>query len=270
VLHALQSGSGKHLTRWAASQPPPPPGCTYLNFTASHDGVGVRPLEGLLATKQIQELGDLMKVIGGHVSEKSNPDGTRSPYEINITYFDAMSRSGDEDPSRKVNRFLCSQLIALGLRGVPAVYFNSLVAGPNDHQGVKNLGYPRAINRHKWDESHLTSLLNDPRSPSSQVFDEYRRVIRIRSQQPAFHPDADQVVHNLGDELFAFSRVSSTQTVLCVSNLSGSAVTADLARTGEPLAGRPWRDLLSGDHTVVPGPATLDAYQTRWIVADHA
>ena len=42
LLHALVRGTARHLTDWAAKLGDPPAGCTFLNFTASHDGIGVQ------------------------------------------------------------------------------------------------------------------------------------------------------------------------------------------------------------------------------------
>ncbi|MBI1372740.1 MAG: DUF3459 domain-containing protein [Phycisphaera sp.] len=265
TLHALQTGTAKHLTKWAASLSDPPPGCTYLNFTASHDGVGVRPLEGLLPKKQITELADTVKQLGGHVSEKSNSDGSTSPYELNIAYFDAMARPGEDDADMKVRRFLCSQLIALGLRGVPAMYFHSLVATPNDHLNVKMRGYPRAINRHKWEHDKLAALLDDPDTVHARVFDEYGRVIRLRAAQPAFDPDAAQKVHRLGDELLVFTRKADDQSICCVHNLTNQPVDADVSKCGVPFAKPPARDLLTDETLPTPGLAPLAPYQVRWL-----
>ena len=58
LLHGLLRGSSEYLTKWAANLAPPPKGCHFLNFTASHDGVGVRPLEGILSQNEIVALAD--------------------------------------------------------------------------------------------------------------------------------------------------------------------------------------------------------------------
>ena len=48
ILHAMMSGNAQYLRAWQRAMPPAPMGCAYLNFTASHDGIGMRPAEGLL------------------------------------------------------------------------------------------------------------------------------------------------------------------------------------------------------------------------------
>ncbi|MFH0910728.1 MAG: alpha-amylase family glycosyl hydrolase, partial [Planctomycetota bacterium] len=55
VLHALRSGSARPLTRWAEGLSAPPEGCAFLNFTASHDGIGLRPIEGILTARERDE-----------------------------------------------------------------------------------------------------------------------------------------------------------------------------------------------------------------------
>ena len=45
LLHGLLRETSSQLTEWAKNLAPPPKGCHFLNFTASHDGIGVRPLE---------------------------------------------------------------------------------------------------------------------------------------------------------------------------------------------------------------------------------
>jgi len=267
LLHALQTGSGRFLTEWAASRDAPPPGCTYLNFTASHDGIGVRPLEGLVPQDEIDELIWRVEVVGGHVSVRSNRDGSTSPYELNITYFDAMTRPGEkEDADRKVERFLTSQAIALGLRGIPAVYFHSLVATANDHDAVEALGHARAINRHKWNEAALESRLDDRTSTSARVLEVLTRMLGIRSAQPAFHPDAPEQALAMSDDVFAFVRtaVDGCQTILHLSNLTDRTV--EVGGTPSPFNRTACRDLLASDRTPLPaGRVTLEPYQTRWL-----
>lgn len=265
LLHALSTGDGSTLTGWAMTQPEPAAGCTFLNFTASHDGIGVRPLEGILPPDQIAALADHVRARGGYVSEKSNPDGTSSPYELNITYFSALA-GGDQDDELHVKRFLCSQAIALGLRGIPAIYVHSLTATENDHENVERRGYPRAVNRHQWSDRTLRQRLADKNSTTAQVFEEYRRMIRVRSAQLAFSPDASQKVFEVDRRAFVFERTSpdGRQSILCASNLTGKRLTLqapDNLRLGK-IEGA--TGLLTG-RKVESDKLTLSPYQTRWL-----
>ena len=91
VLHALATGDARRLGAWAATLAPPSDATTFFNFLASHDGVGVVPATGILSPDEVQALADRVRAHGGQVSNKTNPDGTESPYELNATWFDALS-----------------------------------------------------------------------------------------------------------------------------------------------------------------------------------
>jgi glycosidase len=228
LLHALTTGNAAYLTDWAANLAPPPPGCSYFNFTASHDGIGVRPLEGLLPQDEFDALVAAVEQRGGLISRRSNPDGSATPYELNITYFDAVGVPGDLDAS--IARFLCSQTIALSLQGVPGIYFNSLLGASNDLAGVEQTGRARTINRQKWTESKLAGMLSaESTHQASRVLPEYLRRLHLRRARPAFHPDAPQRVLDLPAGLFGVRRdaLDGGERLWMIANL-----------TDAPLVGR--------------------------------
>jgi sucrose phosphorylase len=263
LLHALTTGNAGYLTTWAQTVSVCPENCTYLNFTASHDGIGVRPLTGLIPDDELTALVAHVKAQGGQVSVKRNSDGTDSPYELNITYFAALG--GDD---HQVDRFLCSQTVVLGLKGVPAIYFHSLTATPNDQEGVEKTGRARSINRKQWNLDELEKKINGS-GTTARVFSEYRRRIKIRTRQKAFHPDAHQRVVELDDGLFGFVRVStdSEQIIACVSNVSKVPKTLVLNHHFPELdSPKPLTDLLSGARTSgADKKIPLDPYQTVWL-----
>jgi sucrose phosphorylase len=268
ILHTLISGNAEHLTRWASELPPPPEGCTFLNFTASHDGVGVRPLEGIASKDDLDRIVQRVKDQGGKVSTRRQPDGTDTPYELNITFFDACGVPG-EDPQMKNRRFLCSQTIPLVLQGIPAIYFNSLIAGPNFTAGVEQTQRARTINRQKWSEEELYLRLNDPGSTTATVFNAYRHLLHLRAQQPAFSPSATQAVHNYGSSFFVVERHSeeANQTIVSISNITGEPQQLELHHKIPALEGRDtWPDLISDARV---GNAdrvlALEPYQTLWL-----
>lgn len=269
LLHALLRNDGSHLTRWAAGLPDLPEGETFFNFTASHDGIGVRPLQGLLDEEERAWLIGEVERRGGRVSTRSLPDGSDSPYELNITYRDALS---DPDaPELGLTRFLCSQAIMMSMRGVSAIYIHSLLGTPNDRAGVAATGQNRAINRRKYELSELESILADGNSSQARVFARLLGWLSRRRNQPAFHPDASMRVLEVGAGAFALQRISrdGQQTVVCVFNLTGEPLKLRanelhprLAKSGEV------RDLLNSE-TIPTGPRrglTLAPYWGRWLV----
>lgn len=272
ILHALLNGDARCLTSWARSLPAPPIGCTFLNFTASHDGIGVRPLESIVPDDEIAALAEAVKARGGQVSYKSNPDGSQSPYELNITYFDALSEPRQAPGPLHIARFLCSQTIAMSLQGVPAFYFHSLTATPNWHDGVKQTGRARTINRRKWNEDELEPLLRDGATVHAQVFDELLRRLRIRKTRRAFHPDGEQTALDLGPELFAVERRSpgGNSAVVALHNVTGRRIERNLQYAIPALKGcKDAHDLLS-DEPVKNDALALEPYQCMWLIAEPA
>ena len=244
LLHALHRGDASYLTDWAIDYPRPPGGCTYFNFTASHDGIGLRPLEGLLPEAEIAQLLDAMRGYGGYVSMKANADGIDTPYEINITYFDALRGTHRGSDALQVDRFVCAQSVMLALQGIPALYVHSLTATPNDQHGVEHSGRTRAINRHVWDLQRLNELLQDPQSDSARVFNELKRRLRVRRRHPAFHPDSDQQTLDLGNRVFALWRLARYQRVLVINNVTAR-------KAGVAVGEREY--LLAGSETITDG-----------------
>ncbi|WP_455198606.1 sugar phosphorylase, partial [Kaarinaea lacus] len=170
ILHALNRGTARYLTNWATLLPDLEKDCTYLNFTASHDGIGLRSVETILPNHEIEGLIESMHRFGGFVSMKANPDGKDSPYEINISYFDALQGTRRGPDQWQINRFICSQAIMLSLQGIPAFYIHSLLATPNDIHGVELSGRTRSINRRKWQYDELKLLLESQNTPNFEVF----------------------------------------------------------------------------------------------------
>ena len=265
VLEALLSGSARHLRAWAAAMPPAPFGCAYFNFTASHDGIRMRPAEGLLPPEAIDAMIDTLEEAGALLSMRTGADGTETVYEINCAYFAALARTHAEPDARQVARFLVSQTIVMSLEGIPGVYIHSMLATPNDHEGVARRGMNRAINRHRWDYPTLRARLADPDSDQSRVLAALSDRLRLRSRQAAFHPNATQFTLALDPRLFGVWRQSldRAQSIFALHNVSAEPLTLP-ADALNLIADEDWTDLLSGE-TVTAGRIAMAPYQCRWI-----
>lgn len=231
LLEAMLSGDAGPLTNWLRDSEDLPPQTTVLNFTASHDGVGVRPLEGLIDRERLDRLVDAVRERGGHVSTRRRPDGTDAPYELNITYFSALAPENRDDVDLHVRRFLTSQAFMLALKGMPAVYVHSLLGTSNWDEGVAETGRPRTINRRKFARDDLDSILSAPDSAERKVFDGYQRLLKVRRTQRAFHPDAPQEPVETDDPgVAAFIRGNCDfgPRVLVAANFSDAPVSIDV------------------------------------------
>ncbi len=232
LLHALRRSNPAALREWAASLDAPPPGCTFFNFTASHDGIGVRPLEGLVPPEEVSALADEIRATGGRVNERSRPDGSRVPYELNATYFSAL-RLPDDDDARHLRRFLLSQTLPMCLQGIPAFYLHSLTATPNDLEGHARTGQNRSINRRRWTRAELDPLLHNPDSPTAITLATLRQRLRLRATLPQFHPDVPQHILNPHPDVFAVKRDTLTafhhfgNQTITLQGLPGTLLLAD-------------------------------------------
>ena len=267
VVHALLSGETQYLKRWMMSMPPAPVGCTYLNFTASHDGIGMRPAEGLLSDEEQVQMVETIESFGGKASKRKTSDGGEKIYELNISLFDAMKGTVQGEDQWQIERFLCSQSVMMAVEGIPAFYIHSLVATGNDVEGVALSGQNRSINRRKLNYSELLAQLETPQSCTHIVFHELKRRLDIRRKQPAFHPNATQFTLQLADCYFAFWRQSTdrTQSIFAIHNMTAERQELQLADLNL-IALDEWYDLLSDEqYADLTSTINIQPYQCLWV-----
>jgi glucosylglycerate phosphorylase len=209
VLYTLTTHDSGKITDWAKTIGKVSDTATYFNFLASHDGIGMRPTEGILMEDEKQMLVDKVLENGGRVSYKNNTDGSQSVYELNINYSDALVNKGEDVTEElKVQKMLAAHSILLSFIGVPAIYYHSLLGSQNDQKGAEESGINRRINREKFAYERISrELTESPRRKA--VFNGLKNMIEIRQQHSAFSPYADQEVMELGPELFALKRINN-------------------------------------------------------------
>ena len=190
LLQALYRGSSSYLQRWLRDWPELPPGATFLNFLASHDGIGVRPVERIVTPQELDGLLATMRRFGGRVSTRALADGVEHPYEINIALFDALRGTWRGADRLQVARMLCAHAALLSLPGIPAIYIHALLASPNDEDAVRRTGRARAGNRGRLDLAELERQLAAPGNPRREVFEGLLRLLALRRTRPAFAPHA--------------------------------------------------------------------------------
>jgi len=261
VLHAIHSGSGRALRQWAGALEPGKGGTTFFNFLASHDGIGLNPARGILSEAEIVALVRDLALEGALVSYKNNPDGTTSPYEINVTYLDALNHQNDDDDTR-LRRFLLAHAILLSFPGVPAIYVQSILGSRNDYEGVKAAGHNRAINRQKFDLKTIEAALADGDGLRHAIYTRLSQLIQLRTRQAAFHPDNPMTLYDSDNALLVLRRHGPQQTdsgLLCVFNLSGKTVKATLPEA------RLFQDVITEERVDGTQQITLDAWQFVWL-----
>lgn len=249
------------------SMPPAQNGTTYFNFIASHDGIGLRPAEGLLNEKELNTLLNTMQNFGGMVSWRTTADGQQKPYEINITLFDALQGTTRGPDKWGLERFLCAHEIMFALEGIPGLYIHSLLGTSNDYEKVKNTSQNRSINRHRWNWPALVEALASPYSQHAKVLERIKHLLALRTKQKAFHPNATQFTLQLGQKLFGVWRQSMDrrQSIFAISNISDEPqeiFLSDINLIGTDL----WFDLITDSEIALSDQSkVLKPYQTLWL-----
>jgi len=276
LLFCLLKGDTTYIHQWASNLEPLAEGCTFFNYTSSHDGVGVRQLSDFTTDEELYWLADQVKARGGEVNYRSMPDGSERPYELTGTYYSHMSEPGEAADAKEtgMKRFLCAEAVRFAMQGIPGVYFHCLVGCESWQEGYQATDHKRDLNRRKWQRSELDAMLADSDSHHAQVFAAMKSMIDTRSQQPAFHPDASQRILDLGPSAFGIVRDASniaqngeeSQKIVCLYNFTNAPITLDVSGEMRGQSSNEASDLLSGAQMAAEG-VQLQPYQAVWIVA---
>ena len=267
LVNTLVSGDCSHLKRWLMSMPPCQDGTAYFNFIASHDGIGLRPAEGLLSEMELNQLIGTMQSFGGRVSMRTLDDGSNKPYEINIALFDALQGTHAGPDKYGLERFVCAHAIMLSLEGIPGIYIHSMLGTRNDYDRLEHTNHNRHINRHRWDFDELQAQLNDESSSHAKVYTRVTELLSIRKKQKAFHPNATQFTLQLGAKVFGLWRqsIDRKQSIFCLNNISSKPVTVALSEINL-ISNEDWVDLITGQPLEsTTGDVTLQPYQSIWV-----
>jgi sucrose phosphorylase len=260
VVHSFRSGDASTLARWIAGLEFPSPGVTFFNFLASHDGIGLNPVRGILEPAEIEALvgGTLSR--GGLISYKHNADGSRSPYEMNINFLDALaSPDHDESELHLARKFLTAHAILLSLRGVPGIYFHSLFGSRGDPAAAAATRLNRRINRQKLALEDLETALASTDSLRARIFGGLRELLGVRRNNPAFSPQSTQEIIQLDPRVLILRRIPvHSPPVTCIHNVSGDVVELTI-----PLGTPEWRLAFGGEWSGTK--IRLDPHGCAWV-----
>ena len=263
LIHAFLFENSSYLNQWSRKLPSTKHGNCYLNFIASHDGIGIRPTEGILNEKTLSSFLKRLKKNGSKFSYRKVQNKSKKVYEANITVFDALRKS-DFDPKGLffLERYISAHAIMVSFEGIPAVYFNSLFGKSNDEAKYIITGNNRDVNRYKWNFNNITTKLRDKKSKQSIFYRNIGALLEIKRKQKAFHPNASRININLGPKIFCFKRISKDkkQSIICMTNLSSKIQTPNFKKIGN------YRDLLNSNLKFREGTSLiLKPFQTVWL-----
>jgi sucrose phosphorylase len=265
LLHSILTQDTTTLTQWAQSLELPSDKVCFFNFTASHDGIGLRPVKGILNDEEIKHIEKTVIEHGGLVSYRSEADGTKTPYELNCSYIDALTNPKESTQTR-IKRMLLAQATVLVMPGVPGIYFHSLVGSRNYHDGVKHSGINRSINREKYNFDWLEEMLAQEGSLAKTIFDSYKRLISIRITEKAFNPFGPFAFYDLSKELFCVEQIcnQNKEFILAIHNFSDKDITATLPEKFT----MPLEDILTNT-THNTNTMSLTKYQMVWLKGQY-
>ncbi|MCM3619945.1 alpha-amylase family glycosyl hydrolase [Sutcliffiella horikoshii] len=269
TLNTFLTGDATHLQNWASNLEDTTEETTFFNFLASHDGVGVRPVEGILSKEEVDFMIEKVHAHGGNVSYKDNGDGSKSPYELNINYFDALSHP-EEEQTVQVKRFLAAQSILLAMAGVPGIYVHSLLGSRNYQEGVEETGRFRSINREKLDRPQLEAELKDASSLRYEVLSNMKKMLEVRTNEKAFHPNSPQQVVLESNQVYALVRTDKEtgEKVVTLVNVSNEEQSIKLSADKYELNAQTYTDLFSKNEIEITDEAlsvTLQPYEVMWL-----
>jgi len=258
VLHAVLANDPEPFIKWAENISIPEGNSYFLNFLASHDGMGVRPAEGLLTDDQLSNLVKASEATGGTFSPYSSPEGEK-PYELNASLYDVLAGRDGKD----IDKFLLAHSILLTFAGIPAIYIHSLLGTPGDLDAVKETGIKRNINRSRLNSEEVIEELESPDSYRAAMFKKLCEMIKIRRSHDSFDPKAEQDVFSINDKICVIKRSTNEQTIFAIHNVSDSNEEfklddLSLNETEE------WKDLL-GNGFVKAGPVELKPFEIMWL-----
>ena len=225
LIHAFLFENSSYLNKWSENLPNTKSGNSYLNFIASHDGIGIRPTEGLFNEKTLKNFLKRLKKNGSKFSYRKIQNKSKKVYEANITIFDALKKSDyDKKGEFYLERYVSAHAIMVSFEGIPAIYFNSIFGTSNDEAKFIITGNNRDVNRYKWNLKNITNKLKDNKTKQSIFYNKICNLLNIRRKQKAFHPNASRLNLDFGPKIYGFKRISKDkkQTIICITNLSSN------------------------------------------------
>ena len=268
LLEAIITSKADILNSWIFKWPELPENTTLFNFTASHDGVGLRALEGLMNEQRIKDLLINCEKRGGLVSHRRLSNGEDKPYELNISWWSAMEDSGIDSNRYQYERFLLTQLLVLALKGVPAFYLPALLASENDIKSFSLTGQRRDLNREKFDYENLSSILDNPESNASRNLEYLKNAMNVRSNLKQFHPASQMECLSYGrSDIVVIKRGKGLESVYTIHNITDYKINYQLYDQDLPVINTnnlSMRDLLTSNKYNCKN-IRLEPFQVIWL-----
>ncbi len=265
ILHTFYTGDASRLLEWASGVKNVSDKTAFFNVLATHDGLGVVPVKAILTDREITDIADNIKEIGGFISYKTTKDGSEEPYEINTTYYSAVADSKNSG-ELNIKKFIASQAIILSLLGIPGIYIHSLFGTENYLEGVEETGKRRTINRKKFQYDKLKEDLENLDSREHKIFTEFVKLIYKRKSEGAFHPNGKQEVLFLKKGIFSLLRTSpdGKEKIIALHNVTDNIQKFRFTKNQYGLNKSEYFDIIS-EKIIDSEKISLKPYQIMWL-----
>ena len=263
LVYSLLFEDSNKITKWSKNFPIAKLNNNYLNFIASHDGIGMRPIEGILSTNTQKKFLIRLKKNGGEFSYRKVQGVKKKVYEANITLFNAFKYSDfDKSGIFGFERYMAAHTIMISFDGIPAIYFNSMFGNSNDNSKYIISGNKRDLNRYRWNKDKIEDHLKDQNSKQNKYYKNMSNILAIRSKQKAFHPNAIRKTLKLGANFFGIKRVSTDnkQSIYCITNMTSKL---QLLKVNKNIFYK--RNLFNSKLTKKSGKIQFEPFQTVWL-----
>ena len=240
-----------------------------LNYSKTAAALFKKPGTGSLELKDgIGDLSDLIRKLPALAPHEdvasfffSRIIEGRDPYELCITTRDSLPPLGDED--LEAERFLAFETLAFAVMGrnVKTVYFNDLLALPNDYERVKETGELRNIKRTKVLLDDIEPALGDPGSFTGRVVRGMNDLIALVDSDPALSfrgHEASFIRQPEGSQVAVIKNSCGESESLALINLGGSPAFAGIPAEAADGAGRGMYDNI-GKKKISPEGGLLKA-----------
>jgi sucrose phosphorylase len=265
VLHTFYTGDASRLLEWASHIKNVSDKTAFFNVLATHDGLGVVPVKAILTDKKIADIADKIKERGGFVSYKVLENGSKEPYEMNITYYSAIADSKNSE-ELNIKKFIASQAIILSLLGIPGIYIHSLFGTENYLEGARETVQKRTINRKKFQFNKLKEDLANSDSREYKIFTEFTKLIHKRKSEKAFHPNGKQEVLLLKKGIFSLSRISpdGKEKIIALHNVTDNIQKFCFTKNQYGLNKKEYLDIIS-EKAINIEKISLKPFQIMWL-----
>ncbi len=239
-------------------------GRQFVTVLGSHDGMGLKPLRDVLSEEEINKFAFSLKEKNKCLLNYSYlPGGKKVLYEVCGTAWSLINGGSNLPFSLQLKRYLAVLSLGLLVKGVPALYINS-VFGSENYYPPSGLDEARTLNRESFLKEYLFKELVNDSSHYRQVYREVVNLLRIRKQEKVFNPSFPFEVVDLLNKKVVGVILESDGKERLVSLVNISSEEQRLEKLEDLVHVKEVYDLIGGKVVSLSKEIVLSPYQVMW------